>query len=142
MTLPPNVKADDRVILFDGVCKLCNAWSNFIIRNDETYQFKLCSVQSLEGQKILRHFGFPTDHFETILYVEGDKVYQKSDAYLKIVNILGYPWRLTTIFRILPEGLRDWFYDRVALNRYRLFGKYDYCQLPMPDHDKRYISEH
>lgn len=141
MKLPPNVEAEDRVILFDGVCKLCNAWSNFIIRNDETHQFKLCSVQSLEGQKILEHFSFPTEHFETMLYVEGNNVYQKSDAYLNIVNILGYPWRLTCVFRILPKGLRDWFYDRIALNRYTLFGKYDYCQLPMPDHDKRYISE-
>lgn len=141
MTLPPNVKADDRVILFDGVCKLCNAWSNFIIRNDETHQFKLCSVQSLEGQKILEHFDFPTNYFETMLYVEGDKVYQKSDAYLKIVSVLGYPWRLTCVFRILPKGFRDWFYERIALNRYTLFGKYDYCQLPTADHEKRYISE-
>ncbi len=112
-----------------------------MMRNDETIQLKLCIVKSLEGQKIIKKFTLSTDEYETMLYVEGDKIYQKSDAYLKIVNILGYPWRLTCIFKILPRGFRDWFYDRIALNRYTLFGRYDYCQLPTADHEKRYVSE-
>jgi predicted DCC family thiol-disulfide oxidoreductase YuxK len=141
MSTPPNMQENDRVILFDGVCKLCNAWSNFIIRHDSEYHFKLCSVQSVEGQKILAHFDFPTDHFETMLYVEGNVSYQKSDAFFRVVRILGFPWSLSCIFQILPVRLRDWLYDRIALNRYTLFGRYDFCRLPAADHEQRYVSE-
>jgi len=141
MNLPPNIQTDDNVILFDGVCKLCNAWSNFIIKNDKNHDFKLCSVQSEEGRKILSHFKYPTEYFETMIYVEGDKCYQKSDAFFQIIYILGMPWRLLYIFRVLPKVLRDWLYDRIALNRYKLFGKYNYCNLPSPDHEERYLRE-
>lgn len=141
MSLPPNIQENDRVILFDGVCKLCNAWSNFIIRHDREHHFKLCSVQSVEGQKILSHFNFPTDHFETMLYVEGSACHQKSDAFFHVVRLLGFPWSLSRIFIMLPVRLRDWLYDRIALNRYTLFGQYEYCRLPAADHEKRYVSE-
>lgn len=141
MNLPPNIKKDDCVILFDGVCKLCNSWSNFIIKNDMSHHFKLCSVQSVEGQKILNYFDFPTDYFETMLYVEGNNYYQKSEAFLKIIKTLGAPWSLLYVFKILPKTLRDWLYDRIALNRYILFGKYDFCSLPTADHKNRYLSE-
>jgi predicted DCC family thiol-disulfide oxidoreductase YuxK len=141
MSAPSNMQVNDRVILFDGVCKLCNAWSNFIIRHDGEYHFKLCSVQSVEGQKILAHFDFPTDHFETMLYVEGNVSYQKSDAFFRVVRILGFPWSLSCIFQILPVRLRDWLYDRIALNRYTLFGRYDFCRLPAADHEQRYVRE-
>ena len=141
MNLPPNIQSSDKVILFDGVCKLCNAWSHFIIKNDSKRNFKLCSVQSSEGQEILKHFNFSTKHFETMLYVEGDRCYQKSDAFFKVMFILGMPWCLACIFKILPKPLRDWLYDRIALNRYALFGKYDFCSLPTADHENRYISE-
>jgi predicted DCC family thiol-disulfide oxidoreductase YuxK len=67
---PPNVGKNDGVILFDDVCKLCNRWSLFIIKHDKQQRFKLCSVQSPEGQSILKHFEMPTDHFDTMLYVE------------------------------------------------------------------------
>jgi predicted DCC family thiol-disulfide oxidoreductase YuxK len=139
--LPPNVVMADKVILFDGVCKLCNAWSNFIINHDHQHKFKLCSVQSDEGQKILKHFGLPTDSYETMLYVEGDTFYQQSDAFFQVIAKLGYPWKAVCLFRIIPKPIRNWLYDRIALNRYRLFGKYDYCSLPTADHKARYLSE-
>lgn len=82
MNLPPNIKENDQVILFDGVCKLCNVWSNFIIKHDTKHKFKLCSVQFPEGQKILKYFNLPTEYFDTMLYVEGVRFYQKSDAFL------------------------------------------------------------
>lgn len=89
--LPPYIGASDKVILFDGVCKLCNAWSNFIIKNDKYYLVKLCSVQSEEGKAILLHFGLPIDSYETMLYVEGNQSFQKSDAFFQIMAKLGYP---------------------------------------------------
>jgi len=139
--LPPNVGMADKVILFDGVCKLCNAWSSFIIQHDHKHAFKLCSVQSPEGQKILQHFGLSTEIYDSMLVVVGDAVYQQSDAFFQVVGKLGYPWKLLCILRIIPRSPRNWLYDRIALNRYRLFGKYDYCSLPTPDHEARYLSE-
>lgn len=141
MKLPPNVGATDKVILFDGVCKLCNAWSNFIIKHDHQHVFKLCSVQSNEGQKILRHFGLSTEVYESMLVVEGNGVYQQSDAFFQVVAKLSYPWKFICVFRMVPKLLRNWIYDRIALNRYRLFGKYDTCLLPAADHDARYLAD-
>lgn len=140
MNLPPYIQASDKVILFDGVCKLCNAWSNFIIKHDKKHYFKLCSVQSPEGQAILAHFNLPTTSFESMLYVEKGEFYQKSEAFLKIVRLLGFPWNMASIFKLIPRIINDYLYDRVALNRYRLFGRYDVCTLALPDHDNRYLK--
>lgn len=139
---PPNVSEGENVILFDGVCKLCHAWSKFIVRYDHKRAFKLCSVQSDEGQRILAYFDLPTRHFDTMLYVEGDAYYDKSDAFFKIVSKLGMPWRLLVVFRLLPKAFRNWAYDRIALNRYQLFGKYDSCLLPTSDHQDRFLKPH
>jgi predicted DCC family thiol-disulfide oxidoreductase YuxK len=138
--LPPNVGIEDKVILFDGVCKLCNAWSKFIIKYDKKHVFKLCSVQSEEGEKILLYFGFPTEFYETMLYVEGGQCFQQSDAFFRIMAKLGFPWKMVCVFWIIPKSIRNWMYDRIALNRYRLFGKYDYCVLPVPDHEDRFLT--
>lgn len=137
---PPNVDASDCIILFDGVCKLCNGWSQFIIKVDTQQRLKLCSVQSAEGQKILHHFKMPIDHFDTMLFVEGNQFYDKSDAFLKVIHKLGYPWRLLYLFNIIPKGIRNWLYDRIALNRYALFGKYDTCILPSKENENRFLK--
>ncbi len=138
--LPPYVKASDNIILFDGVCKLCNAWSNFIIKHDRKRKFILCSVQSEQGQEILRYFGFPTEYYDTMLYVEGNQCFKQSGAFLRIVAKLDYPWKAASVFKLIPKAARDWLYDRIALNRYRLFGKYDYCSLPTADHEARFLD--
>ena len=138
--LPPNVRAADNVILFDGVCKLCNVWSRFIIRYDRQHIFKLCSVQSEEGKKILLHFGLPSNSYATMLYVEGNQCFQRSDAFLHVIAKLGYPWKAAHIFSLVPQSIRNWMYDRIALNRYSLFGQYDVCILPSPDHDDRFLK--
>lgn len=136
----PYLKDEENVILFDGVCKLCNAWSNFIIRHDHRRRFRLASVQSAEGAAILAHFGYPTERFDTMLVVHGAACFEKSEAFFIVMRELGMPWKLLLLFRRLPRRLRDWFYDRIALNRYRLFGKYDVCSLPSPDHAERFIG--
>ena len=137
--IPPHMRAEDKVILFDGVCRLCNAWSRFIIRFDRENVFKLASVQSPQGQAILQHFGLPTDYFETMLFVEGNMAYAKSTAFLNIVRLLPWPFNWLSAFRVVPKPIRDWCYDRIALNRYALFGRYDSCLLPTPDHDQRFL---
>ena len=137
---PPYVGEHDQIIMFDGVCKLCNSWSRFIIKYDKQHVFKLCSVQSQEGQAILKWFGLPTEYFETMLLIQGNKALVKSDSFLEIVKQLPLPWRVIYATRFLPKKFRDWFYDRIALNRYKIFGKYDYCLLPDQDHEKRFLD--
>lgn len=137
--MPPYMSTNDRVILFDGVCKLCNAWSRFIIKYDTQNVFKLATVQSDEGQAILKHFNMPTDRFDTMLFVDGDKAYEKSIAFLNVMQLLPQPFKVVSVFRVFPRALRDWFYDRIALNRYKIFGRYDQCIMPTPDHGKRFL---
>lgn len=136
---PSGVEANDQIIMFDGVCKLCNRWSRFIIRFDKRRRFKLCAMQSEHGQNILRRLGYPLDHFETLLLVQGDRTLEKSNAFIAIMSQLPFPWPLFAIIKIVPRAIRDWCYDRIALNRYRLFGKYDHCLLATPDHEQRFL---
>jgi predicted DCC family thiol-disulfide oxidoreductase YuxK len=136
----PFLEEHEHLILFDGVCKLCNAWSNFIIRHDHRRRFRLASVQSPEGQAVLAHFGYPTDRFDTMLVVRHQACFEKSDAFFAVMAELGFPWKLTLAFKPIPRRLRDWLYDRIALNRYRLFGRYAVCLLPAPDHAGRFLG--
>ncbi|MDF3933187.1 thiol-disulfide oxidoreductase DCC family protein [Pseudomonas citronellolis] len=141
MELPPHIGAADRVVLFDGVCRLCNGWSRFLIRHDRAGAIRLCSVQSAQGQAILAWFGLPQERFDTMLYVEGPKAYEKSEAFLRVIAQLPAPWRWLRGLRLLPRGLRDWGYDRIAQNRYRLFGRYEQCLLPAPEHRARFLDQ-
>jgi predicted DCC family thiol-disulfide oxidoreductase YuxK len=136
---PPNVNPDDQIIMFDGVCKLCNGWSRFIIRFDTHRKFKLCAVQSDEGQAILKWLGYPTDFYKTMLLVQGNRVVEKSDSFLAIAGQLPFPWNCLRVLKLFPRGLRDWCYDRIALNRYKIFGQYEVCMLATADHEGRFI---
>lgn len=140
MNLPPHVQAQDKIILFDGVCKLCNRWSQFIITHDTQRRFKLCSVQSQEGGQILAWFGLPKDKFDTMLLVEGPVAYQQSDAFLRVVAQLPRPWCYLRALGAFPKRFRNWFYDRIALNRYRLFGRYDTCVMPSDEVRGRFVG--
>ncbi len=140
MSLPPHVDASNRIVMFDGVCKLCHGWSRFLIRFDRQRQFRLCTVQSPAGQDLLRWAGLPTDQFDTMVYIEDGRIYTKSDAFLKVIGRMDYPFRLAALGWLLPRALRDWLYDRVAQNRYRIFGRFDVCLLPTPDHEARFVQ--
>lgn len=137
--LPPHLQPGERVVLFDGVCKLCNGWVKFLIRHDRQRRLRLASVQSPQGQAILAWFGLPTERFETMAYVEDGELFVRSTAVLRIVAQLPWPWRAFAWLRLCPRPWRDWCYDRIALNRYRLFGRYDSCLLPDPDHERRFL---
>lgn len=136
----PYVDHEDKVILFDGVCKLCHAWSRFIMKYDTQHKFKLASVQSNAGKAILAHFNYPTDSFATMLVVHDNTCLQKSEAFMYVMKTLGFPWKLFGCLKIFPPVIRNWGYDRIALNRYKIFGKYESCFLPSPDDQKRFIQ--
>lgn len=130
----------ERIILFDAVCKLCCGWTMFILRFDKHQTFKLCSVQSISGQLLLKKCDLPTDEFNTMVLIDGETAYYKSDALLKVLNELAWPWRIFSIMQYVPRPLRDYFYDRLAQNRYRLLGKYDQCILPSAEQKARFLD--
>ena len=137
----PVLVATDKVILFDGVCKLCNHWSRFILRFDKRQRFKLCAVQSAPGQALLAHYGFPLDKFETLVLIQRDSYLTHSDALIAILRDLPSPWSWLGGLRWLPKRLRDAAYRVLARNRYRLFGRYDQCVLPSDDYRHRFLDE-
>lgn len=137
--LAPYITEGDKVVLFDGVCKLCSAWAKFLIKFDKQRVFKLATVQSHEGQAILKFYGLPTETFETMALIHGETLYMQSSAFLKVMKLLPFPWPLFSIFTLLPNTIRDWLYNRVASNRYALFGKYDTCLIPAADHESRFL---
>lgn len=138
--LPQHFGSVDRIILFDGVCKLCNAWSRFIIRFDTQKRFRLCAVQSDEGRALLEWFGYPVEYFETMLLIHDNRALERSDSFLMIMSELPAPWCWLRVLRLFPRRFRDWFYDRIALNRYRIFGRYGSCLLAVPDHEERFFK--
>lgn len=141
VSLPPGLASGERVVLFDGVCKLCNGWAKFLIRHDRTRQFRLASVQSTQGQALLAWYGLPTDRFDTMALIDGAGLHVRSAALLSILARLPLPWRALRVLRLVPRPLRDWCYDRIALNRYRLFGRHDVCMLPTADHAGRFLHD-
>lgn len=136
----PGLGPGQRVILFDGVCVLCSGWANFLIRHDRERRYQLASVQSAEGQALLRWCGLPTDTFDTLVFLDEGRAYVRSDAILRVLAGLGLPWSLSGGLRVIPERLRDWAYGHIARKRYRLFGRFEACVLPGADHGERFLS--
>ena len=136
---PPNVGSNDRVVLFDGVCRLCGAWAEFLIRVDRRHVFKLAALQSDEGKRILEWHGLPVNGGESVVLVEGSRLYVKSSAFVRVMARLPFPWKAAGVVWLIPRPIRDWLYDRVALNRYAIFGKHEACVLPTPDHERRFL---
>ncbi|MFT6150100.1 MAG: putative DCC family thiol-disulfide oxidoreductase YuxK [Saprospiraceae bacterium] len=121
------------IILFDGVCNLCNGAVQFVIERDKNQRFRFASLQSKTGQEYQQKAGLSLDRIDTILLVENGKIYQKSTAALRIARHLNALWSIMYIFIIVPVFIRDGIYDFIAKNRYRWFGKQDSCWMPTPD---------
>ena len=117
------------IILFDGVCNLCNGFVRFIIKYDKRRSFKLYSLQSDQGRILLEKNRL--EHFSnnTIVYINENKVFIRSEAVLNILKRIGYPWKVMYVFIILPQFVRDWVYNFIAKHRYTLFGKSVLCDL-------------
>lgn len=131
---------DRPVMLFDGVCYLCSGWVAFAIERDPAGYLRFAAVQSPVGQDFLRRRGLPVDLFESFYLVDRGRVYEKSEAFFRMVTHLRWPWPLLRAGRWVPRFLRDWAYDRVARNRYRLFGRRSECLVPDPSIADRFIA--
>lgn len=127
------------IILFDGECKLCSTWVPFVIKRDPDAIFKFCSVQSPKGQELLSMHGLDTDNFETMVLIVDEKALFRSEAFFEIIKQLQRPWPWLRVLRIFPVVFRDWCYDKIAKNRYKLFGKHDYCMIPSKEIMDRFL---
>lgn len=128
------------VILFDGVCNLCNASVQLVIKNDPDAYFNFASLQSDAGITLLKKYNLSAlDAPESLVLIEGSKVYQYSTAALRIARILKSWHRLLYAFIIVPAFLRNAVYKFIARNRYKWWGKQDSCWLPTPDLKKRFL---
>ena len=127
---------DHNIIFFDGICNLCNSSVNFIITRDREARFKFAPLQS----EIAKNYLDQTEEFESIVLLTNGGVYKKSTAALKIARELKGGWKLLYIFIILPKFLRDFFYDIIAKNRYKWFGKKDACMVPTPELKSRFLD--
>lgn len=128
------------IILFDGVCNFCNSTINFLIDRDKKGIFKFAALQSEPGREILKkHNIFTLTDFDSVILEKDGKLYQKSDAALEIARNMDGLWKLLYGFKILPKFIRDFVYDLVAKNRYRLMGKMDACRLPTPELRARFL---
>lgn len=135
-TLPKNKK----IILFDGVCNLCNSSINYVIDHDKNDTFRFVALQSDLGELIQEYIGIENKSLDTIiLYVPDEAYYIKSTAAIKVMReFLGF-WKLTQIFLILPSPIRDLVYNYIAKNRYRWYGKKESCRIPTPELKAKFL---
>jgi predicted DCC family thiol-disulfide oxidoreductase YuxK len=131
-------KSNQGVILFDGVCNLCNGFVQKVIAADKNNYFKFASLQSEAGQKLLAHKPEFKD-LKTIIYLEGDELYTRSTAALKISKHLSGAWPLLQVGYILPSFIRNGIYNLIAKNRYKWFGKMDQCMVPTAELKAKFL---
>ena len=131
---------DDRyIVLFDGVCNLCNGSVNFIIKRDPKGRYVFAPVQSAVGQALIEKYDVPEVGLDTFLLIRDGRCYFKSDAALEIASDLVGGWRLIYGLKIIPRFFRDRVYTFIAKNRYRLFGKKDVCMMPNASVVERFL---
>lgn len=124
--------------LYDGVCVLCSGGVRHALRHERDHAMRFVAIQSGEGRELARQHGIDPDDPASFLLIEDGRALAKSDGVLALVEHLNGPARLLLAGRALPKGLRDWLYDRVARNRYRLFGRKTACEMPNPAHRHRF----
>ena len=139
MTMPAKHKpAELPVWLYDGVCVLCSGAVRYTLKYERDHDIRFVAVQSDTGRKLARLHNIDPDAPQSFLFVENGQALAKSDAVFALVEHLNGPARLLLLGRILPVSVRDWLYDRVARNRYRLFGRTASCKLPDPAQRHRF----
>ena len=136
----PIPEVHNSVIIFDGVCNLCNGAVNFIIDRDTSANFQFAPMQSVSANKILSTLNLPSDNIDSIILIENGSSYIKSTAALRICKKLGALWPLFYLFILVPRPIRDYFYGIVAKNRYRWFGKREKCILPNAEIESRFLN--
>lgn len=132
--------ADLPLVLFDGVCNLCNASVRFLLHRDRTAQLRYASLQSEVGRARLAALGLPADYTDSIVLIEEGRAYSRSAAVVRLLAYLRWPWPLLQVIAVIPTPLRDAVYDFIARVRYRWFGRMDECPTPRPEWRERFLG--
>lgn len=136
-----DIPKNKMIVLFDGVCNLCNDSVLRIIKNDKKDVFRFASLQSDIGLQITNYLQVDTSKTDSIiLYEPGVAYYVQSDAALRILKEFSGFWKLMQVFRVFPTSFNDFFYNIVARNRYRWFGKKEACMIPTPELQAKFLD--
>lgn len=133
-------RSETSIILFDGVCNLCNGFVQFILKRDKKEQFIFGALQSEKAKELLSAFNFSGEKMTTIVLIQNGKMYTQSTAVLNIAKRLDGGWKLCYGFVIIPKFLRDWVYSMVSKYRYKIFGERDACMIPTPELKRRFLE--
>jgi predicted DCC family thiol-disulfide oxidoreductase YuxK len=136
----PDAKDPHPIVLFDGVCNLCNASVDFLIRHDPHARLRFASLQSDLARRLLPAHGLDPGVLSSIVLLDGGRAYTRSAAALRIARRLRLLSPLAYLGAVLPPPLRDGLYDAIAIHRYRWFGKRDTCRLPTPEERSRFLD--
>jgi len=128
------------VILFDGVCNFCNYWVNFAIKRDKQKQLRFTPLQGETAKQLLPRYQINPSSLSSVVFIDNGKVYTQSSAALRICKHLDGGWKLFFALIIIPKFIRDFFYNIIARNRYKWFGKKESCMIPPPDWKERFLD--
>ena len=132
-------KTPDNLILFDGVCNLCSALVQFVIRHDPAAKFRIAAIQSEIGRNIFQSHGLDPADLQTFVFLTGGRILLRSDAAIEVVARFGGAWRIFRILRFVPRLVRDVIYSTIARNRYRWFGRKEMCMIPTAEIKGRFL---
>lgn len=128
------------VILFDGVCNFCNYWVNFAIKRDRRKKLKFTTLQGQAAKQLLSQYHINPTSLSSVIFIDKGKAYTQSSAAIRICKYLAGGWKLFYGFMIIPKFIRDFFYNIIARNRYRWFGKKESCMVPTPELRERFLD--
>jgi predicted DCC family thiol-disulfide oxidoreductase YuxK len=133
------------IVLYDGVCGLCNRAVQFLLKRDRPDRFRFASLQSDFAATLLQRHGIDHTNLDTVYAVvnhgeTNEKLLAKGDAFLFFAKVLGGIWSVARLGSVIPRPIRNWLYDFVAANRYRVFGKAESCMLPDPASRHKFLE--
>jgi predicted DCC family thiol-disulfide oxidoreductase YuxK len=131
---------ENPIILFDGICNLCNRSVQFVLKYDKQKLFRFASLQSNAGQRLLKEYHLSETVFNSFVLIQNGKTYLKSTAALMVAKQLGGVIKILYAFIIVPALIRNGIYNAIAKNRYKWFGKQDSCMMPTPDLQSRFLN--
>jgi predicted DCC family thiol-disulfide oxidoreductase YuxK len=135
-----NVNEVPNLILFDGVCNLCSASVQFVIRHDSAAKFRFAAIQSEIGREIFQRHGLDPANLQTFVFITDGRIFLRSDAAIEVVARFGGAWKLLRVFSLVPRSVRDAIYSFIAQNRYRWFGRQEVCMTPTPEIKERFLD--
>jgi predicted DCC family thiol-disulfide oxidoreductase YuxK len=136
------MKEDRPILLFDGVCNLCNSITRFVIRHDpQPGRFRFAALQSRAGQQLLQNHGLPAHDPDSFVMIDGGRAFTRSTAALRVCRKLGLPWSMLYPLISIPRPLRDMVYRFIARHRYGWFGRSEQCIIPTPEIRSRFLDD-